>query len=87
MIELESFPTTMHLYLLGKTELVDDDGQLVSLPTKKILLLLAILATNAEKALSRSLLCELIWPNALPEAARSSLRNALAAIRNVLGES
>ena len=86
MIELESFPTTMHLYLLGKTELVDDDGQLVSLPTKKILLLLAILATNAEKALSRSLLCELIWPNALPEAARSSLRNALAAIRKVLGE-
>lgn len=74
----------MKLLLLGRTELVDSDGHSVTLPTKKGLLLLAILAMNEDKSLSREVLCEAIWPQSEREARRSSLRNALVAVRRVL---
>lgn len=56
----------------------------MQLPTKKVFLLLVILAMNPGIQVSRSTLIEAIWPKSPAEAARTSLRNALAAIRKVL---
>jgi tetratricopeptide (TPR) repeat protein len=74
----------MNLTLLGKTELRCNEGSIVQLPTKKVFLLLAILAMNPGIQISRSSLVEAIWPNSQSDAARTSLRNALAALRKVL---
>ena len=73
----------MNLNLLGKAELLDADGRPILLPTKKVLLLLVMLALNPD-GLIRSSLVEAIWPNSHLEAGRTSLRNALAALRKVL---
>jgi len=77
----------MQIYLLGKTELLDDGGNRVSLPTRKVFLLLAILCMNQGKFLSRRILSETVWPSVLPESGRTSLRNALASLRKAIGES
>lgn len=73
----------MNLNLMGTAELLGDNGQPISLPTKKVMLLLALLAMNPE-GLPRSYLVEAIWPNSHEEAGRTSLRNALTALRKVL---
>jgi DNA-binding SARP family transcriptional activator len=84
MLESGGLRATMNLTLLGRTELVDSIGSVVHLPTKKVFLLLALLATNPGDSLNRSFLVETIWPNSKTDAGRTSLRNALAAIRKVL---
>ena len=73
----------MNLNLLGRAELLGDNCQPISLPTKKVMLLLAMLAMNPD-GLNRSYLVEAIWANSHHEAGRTSLRNALAALRKVL---
>ena len=70
----------MYLNLLGKAELLGEDSRSISLPTKKVLLLLVMLAMNPDGP-SRSFLVETIWPNSHLEAGRTSLRNALTALR------
>ncbi len=73
----------MNLNVLGKAELLDDNGRPISLPTKKVLLLLVMLAMNPD-GYNRGFLVETIWPNSYSEAGRTSLRNALATLRKVL---
>lgn len=51
------------------------------LPTRRSLLLLAILTESDEGRLSRSRLAETIWPDSDSKAARDSLRNELATLR------
>src|SRR4030095_6586996 len=56
------------------------------LPTRKTSLLLAGLVLAEGKGLSRQALIEAFWPDRGEAQARSSLRQALAAIRRVLGD-
>jgi len=54
-------------------------------PTQKTAALLALLALKPEQTHSREGLASLLWPDALPEAARHNLRQAVAALRKLLG--
>lgn len=73
------------LDLLGGFELRSSDGRPIVLPTRKAQLLLAYLALPVGQAHAREKLAMLLWGDRLDQQARGSLRNALAAIRNVLG--
>lgn len=72
------------LCLLGRAELLDQDGAAVQLQTKKILVFLAYLCKHSGAELSRTQLAEVLWPDSDSKAARDSLRNALAQLRNKL---
>ena len=72
------------LGLLGAFELKRADGQLLRLP-KKAQALLAYLALQKGRAIAREQLATLLWGNSATEQARQSLRQCLAALRNVLG--
>jgi DNA-binding SARP family transcriptional activator/TolB-like protein/Flp pilus assembly protein TadD len=61
------------------------DGCAAELPTRKIKLLLAILAMPDGASHPRDRLASLLWPNSQEDQARGSLRHALAALRTVLG--
>jgi hypothetical protein len=52
--------------------------------TQKTAALLAILALKGAQA--RETLCEALWPDAAPEAARNSLSAALSSLRKELGD-
>ena len=72
------------LDVLGAFELKRADGQLLRLP-KKAQALLAYLALLKGRAIPREQLATLLWGNSATEQARQSLRQCLAALRNVLG--
>ena len=72
------------LDVLGAFELKRADGQLLRLP-KKAQALLAYLALQKGRAIPREQLATLLWGNSATEQARQSLRQCLAALRNVLG--
>lgn len=60
-------------------------GRPAGLPTQKSRLLLVLLAMPAGQAHARGKLAGLLWPDRGEEQARASLRNALSALRVVLG--
>lgn len=72
--------------LLGGFELRRADDVLVELPTLKSRLLLAYLALPAGQPHSRAKLASLFWGDTREEQARGSLRSAIAALRNGLGD-
>ncbi|OAP35852.1 adenylate cyclase [Sinorhizobium glycinis] len=72
--------------LLGGFAVRSATGEALFLPTAKIRLLAAYLALSPGQYQSRSKLCALFWEDRGAEQARASLRNALAAIRAVLGD-
>ena len=76
----------MKLFLLGRTEWVADDDRPIPLPTKKVFLLLAILAMNEGRRLSRDVLSETIWPDKDRDDRLVSLRNALSHLRKTSAE-
>ncbi|HEV7258648.1 MAG TPA: tetratricopeptide repeat protein [Bosea sp. (in: a-proteobacteria)] len=76
---------TIELALLGGFELRCLDGETLALPTRKAEMLLAYLALPAGHAHSRDKLAALLWSERQDVQARGSLRNALAALRAVLG--
>lgn len=59
----------------------------VAVPLKKARALLALLALSPGQRLARERLSALLWGDAADEQARNSLRQALFAIRNALGQS
>jgi len=71
--------------LLGGFAVRSGPGAALVLPTAKIRLLAAYLALAAGQNQARSKLCALFWEDRNADQARASLRNALAAIRAVLG--
>jgi DNA-binding SARP family transcriptional activator/predicted ATPase len=75
---------TPRLFFLGtpKIELV---GTPITLPSTKIIALLAYLASQREPA-PRDRLLGLLWADSTNDAARKNLRNALWAIRKTLGD-
>ncbi|MEQ9608044.1 MAG: hypothetical protein RLN99_10285, partial [Kiloniellaceae bacterium] len=74
----------MPLTLLGGLTIADSAGAAVALPTRKTVLVLATLALLGDKGASREALVELIWPDRGDGQGKSSLRQALSAIRKVL---
>lgn len=52
----------------------------------KVRALLAYLLLEGQRPLGRDVLAALLWPEALPSTARKSLRTALAALRQAIGE-
>ena len=74
------------LRLLGPPSLADADGQPVRLRTKKQLALVARLAWESPRGLSRDYLVDFLWSSAEPRAARHSLAQALTALRKVVGD-
>ena len=76
----------MRIRILGGMEFKSATGVPLRLPTRKTSLLLAALVLAEGKSLSRQVLTEAFWPDRGEAQARSSLRQALAAIRRVLGD-
>ena len=77
------------LTTLGRVSLTNPAGAVVAtlLAQPKRLGVLVYLAVAAPHELvRRDVLCELFWPDAPPDRARSSLRQALAFLRRALGE-
>jgi TolB-like protein/DNA-binding SARP family transcriptional activator len=72
--------------LFGDLDLLSSAGEPIHPPTRKAWLLLAALAVLGEKGARREKLCELFWPGRGEAQARGSLRQALAAIRQVAAE-
>lgn len=69
------------LNLLGEWSLTDPDGSDLVLPTRKDRQLLAYLAAQDGRPLSRERLAHLLWGDRAEEQARDSLRQSLAALR------
>ena len=80
----------MPVRLLGGLELIDGSGSELQLPTRKAALVVAALCLKDHRglkdnrAVTRAALAEQIWPDRSEEQSRSSLRQALTAIRKRL---
>ncbi len=77
---------SLDVRLLGGFEARLDSGQKVTLPTRKAEALLAYLALAPGKARSRDQLVGLLWSDRAETQAKSSLRQALTALRHGLQE-
>jgi DNA-binding SARP family transcriptional activator/tetratricopeptide (TPR) repeat protein len=76
----------LEIKLLGPLIIDSIDGRLGKLP-KKARGLLAYLAAQREKTVSRDRFADLLWPDRSSEEARHSLRNCLLGLRKTLGKS
>lgn len=74
----------MPLTLLGGLAVTTPAGAPVALPTRKTALVLAALALAGDKGASREQLAEWIWPDRSEGQGKSSLRQALTALRKAL---
>ncbi len=74
----------MPVSLFGGLTVVASDGETLNLPTRKTALALAVLGLLGDKGAPREALAEWIWPERSEGQARSSLRQALTAIRKAL---
>lgn len=72
--------------LLGSFEVTPPGGAPLVFPTRKTQALLARLARRPGERLARAYLAGLLWPDRPDEQGRASLRQALAALRRILGE-
>ena len=76
----------LHIQLLGNCEFRERNGRPLPLTARKSRALLAFLALQAGAPQSREKLAALLWEDADAELARTSLRQALSAIRRALPE-
>jgi len=74
----------LSVHVLGGFRLLDHAGQEIKIASRKGRALLAYLATRAGESHSRDRLATLLWEDADEELARTSLRQALAALRKSL---
>jgi TolB-like protein/DNA-binding SARP family transcriptional activator len=74
-----------HLTLLGGIGIRRANQQEIPLPTRKARLLLAYLASPSDRMHQRGKLTGLLWGDRQEDQARGSLRNALSALRKILG--
>lgn len=72
--------------LIGGIRVTRPSGEDVTLPTRKVAGVLAVLAVANGQAISRSMLQEILWPDTPSAQQTQNLRSALAALRRVLGE-
>jgi TolB-like protein/Tfp pilus assembly protein PilF len=76
----------MRIRILGGLDAFSAAGKPLRLPTRKTALVLAALVLAGEKGIRRQTLSDAFWADRGDAQARSSLRQALAALRRVLGE-
>ncbi len=74
----------MPVLLFGGIRIATPDGETETLPTRKTAQVLGALALPGEKGLAREALAESVWPDRSEAQAKSSLRQALTAIRKAL---
>ena len=72
--------------MFGDFRLLDPSGAIVSLPSRKVEGLLAILAVNHRMGIDRDEAAEILWPGKPVDAQRTSLRQALSQLRRALGD-
>ena len=72
------------LKVLGDFAAFDSDGRPIAIAAKKNRALLAVLALAPNGAVAREKLADLLWSDRGPDQARSSLRQALVALRKEL---
>jgi TolB-like protein/DNA-binding SARP family transcriptional activator len=75
---------SMPVFLFGGLAVEAHDDAVVTLPTRKTAQVLAVLALLGEKGTTREALAEWVWPDRSEGQAKSSLRQALTAIRKIL---
>jgi DNA-binding SARP family transcriptional activator/predicted ATPase len=76
----------LSISLLGSFQAHLDGHPLGGFAYDKVRALLAYLAVESNRPHSREKLTALFWPNQSPDAARSSLRQALATLRRAIGD-
>lgn len=76
--------TRLTLQLLGPLRVLDAGGTEIKIPSRKSRALLAYLATRPSESHARDRLASLLWEEADEELARTSLRQAIAALRKAL---
>ncbi len=76
----------IRLRLLGGLEIFDSSNQTISLSVKKAKALLVFLAVQSHISFSRDQLAEFLWPRAINDRARQSLRQAIADLRKHIPE-
>jgi TolB-like protein/Flp pilus assembly protein TadD len=76
----------MRIRILGGLDALSAAGEPLRLPTRKTALVLAALVLAGEKGVRRQTLSDAFWADRGDAQARSSLRQALAALRRVFGE-
>ena len=72
--------------LLGEPRVLDGDQKEIAIPSKKTMALLAYLAIAPGNAQPREELVNLLWGDRFDQQGRQSLRQALYAVRKVLGD-
>jgi TolB-like protein/tetratricopeptide (TPR) repeat protein len=77
---------TITLKILGEFEVRDGTGQLITVTARKNQALLAALALAPSCAMTRARIAGLLWSDRGEDQARTSLRQALAALRKDLGD-
>jgi adenylate cyclase len=80
-------PSQLRVRMLGGFDLTGVEGGDLTLPRKKLRALVALLALGPAAGWSRERLTALLWGDRDEEQARGSLRQALAELRRILGES
>src|SRR5690348_9385608 len=76
--------TLWRIEMLGELRAVSADRVLTRFRTRKAGALLAYLAYYPDRAHTRELLTDLLWPDEAPEPARMKLRAALSSLRRQL---
>ena len=76
----------MRILILGGLEALSSAGEPLRLPTRKTALVLAALVLAGEKGVRRQTVSDAFWADRGDAQARSSLRQALAALRRAFGE-
>src|SRR5262245_45979324 len=76
----------MRIRILGGLDAISVAGEPLRLPTRKTALVLAALVLAGAKGVRRQTISDAFWADRGDAQARSSLRQALAALRRALGE-
>jgi predicted ATPase/DNA-binding SARP family transcriptional activator len=78
--------TRIRIRLLGPFEVTIDDVQVTTFAYAKVRALLAYLAVERQQLHTRAELAALLWPDTSEQAARASLSQALATLRNAFDD-
>jgi len=78
--------STLSIYLLGPFSAMLDERPITRFESNKVRALLAYLAVEADRPHSRDALAALLWPDRPDRVARNNLRQALANLRQVIGD-
>ncbi len=78
--------TNLSIHLLGAFQVTLDGERVIGFDSDKVRALLAYLAVEGDRQHRREKLAGLLWPDYPERSARTSLRSALANLRQVIGD-